>query len=315
MELNRHQFAIIEKVKKLLALAANNPSEAEAESATAKAMELLEAHNLSMHHADSNKPRSSNRDDKHRKGGLYGWQRKLWEGVCQLNFCMYWSIKGLKKGSTYEHRILGRQEIVIGAEIMAEYLQQTIERLAQRWAKDEGYNSCFVREAIAYREGMATRLTERLRQLRWERLQAEKRKAEEEQRAHPASGSALVLADTIDDETWLNYDHLYGREPGSTKAMVMEQRLRQREADKNADAMLAARDEAERKNPALKAAREAAEKMESEKWQKKWEKMQQRAPTAEELRAALPSFRTGYRDAEAIGLDQQIDKKTSRAIL
>ena len=322
IQMSPEQIAVIDKVRKLLALAANNPSESEAESATAKAMELLEAHNLSMHQTDdrSANKRNSNRDDKKRGGGLYGWQRKLWSSVCELNFCMHWSIKGLVRGSKYEHRILGRQENVIAAEIMAEYLQQTTERLAQRWARDAGYASCFVREAIAYREGVAQRLAERLAQLRRDRLSAERARAEAERQANPAKGTELALADTIDDETWLNYDHLYGYAPGTTKANMLLQRARQAEAQRQADIELAKRDEAEKLNPALKAARIRKEQAEYDAWAKKFssrtfrESSRNRAPTAEEQRRSMPSYRDGYIDADDIGLDKQIDKKSNRAI-
>ena len=43
---------ILEKVKKLLALAGNNPSQAEAEAAAAKAQALLQEYNLTLKDVD-----------------------------------------------------------------------------------------------------------------------------------------------------------------------------------------------------------------------------------------------------------------------
>lgn len=47
-QMTAEQLSIIEKVKKLMALANNNDNEHQAASASAKAMELLAAHNLDM---------------------------------------------------------------------------------------------------------------------------------------------------------------------------------------------------------------------------------------------------------------------------
>src|SRR5690606_26953988 len=120
-------------------------------------------YNLDLAQVGGNK---AARNDKKRKGGLYSWQRNLWKAVAELNFCHYLSIKGLERGSTYQHRLVGSHANVIGTEHMAQYLQDTVERLAQQWAKDNYYKSVFVREAIAYREGMTARLSERLRERR-----------------------------------------------------------------------------------------------------------------------------------------------------
>ena len=157
--------AVIAKIKKLLALGQNNDNEHQAAAAMAKVQELLEAYNLDMSALGSS-GKGAQRSDTTKKGGLYSWQRKLWEAVATLNFCYYVSLKGLQKGAVYEHRLIGSHANVVATEVMAKYLQETIERLAQRWAKDTGYSSVFVREAIAYREGMSARIVDRLHERR-----------------------------------------------------------------------------------------------------------------------------------------------------
>lgn len=208
-------------------------SEAEAGARTAKAMELLAQHNLDIHAIErASGAGPAARKDKKRSGGLYKWQRDLWEEVAKLNFCVYRSIKGLTKGSSYEQRLIGRPENVISTEVMAEYLQETVEKHAQAWSKAEGYKSVFVKDAIAYREGMADRIAERLRDLRRD-VEAKEaaKKAEDAMRAkHPgaaSTGTALVLADVKQTEADLNQDYLNGFPLGTTAANRAKRELTQ----------------------------------------------------------------------------------------
>ena len=326
-ELSPEALAVIEKVKKLLALAQGNANENEASAASAKAMELLAAYNLDMATVGDARTGSTQRVKEQRKGGLYGWQRSLWQAVCELNFCMYWSIRGTRAGQTYQHKVLGRKENVIGAEVMADYLQSAVERLAQEWAKDRGFASVFVREAIAYREGMAARLVERLQELRRQRLDDDARKQREQAAAarHPSAtgGTGLVLASVIQSEMDANYDFMYGYEPGTTAARRAANAARQFEAQRAADEAIRQRDAAEAANPQLKAdrlAREAKTAAANAKyWGKYFAKQANRAPryrnmTSGEQRAAMPSFSDGYRKGNDIGLDKQVDRKNSKAI-
>lgn len=323
-ELSSEALAVIEKVKKLLALANNNPNENEATAASAKAMELLAAYNLDMAVVGKT-AKGSQRSDNRRKGGLYGWQRDLWKAVAELNFCMYWSIKGLERGSTYEHRILGSHANVVSTEVMADYLQQTVERLAQEWAKPR-YNSVFVREAIAYREGMATRLVERLNALRRERIAEDERKRKE-QPTYSGGGNALVLLDVINSEHDLNEDYIYGLEPGTTAKKRAEQEARRAAAQAKADEAFRVQQEWDAAHPVEAAARKAAEKKELEEWwaeykakeakraaRRKEPVQRYRAMTPQEQRAGLHSFGEGMRKANDIGLERQVDADVRRGI-
>lgn len=334
-ELTQEAVNVIEKVKKLLALAGNNPNENEAQSATSKAMALLEAYNLDMA-IIGNTAKGSQRNDKKLKGGLYGWQRDLWKAVSELNFCMYWSIKGLTRGSTYEHRILGSHANVVSAEVLAGYLQYTVERLAQEWAKPR-YNSVFVREAIAYREGMAARLVERLNALRSERIKADQA-TKEEAWAHGATGTqALVLADVVHSEDDYNSDYVHGYEPGYHAQQRAERNARQAAAQAAAAEILAQRKKWEEENPEEAAAQRAMNEAEQEaywkqlhdKWAKDDEKRakarerrtgsreaqpQYRQATPQEKRARLHSFAEGKAKANDVGLDKQIDRNQQKQV-
>lgn len=309
---------VIEKIR--LMLETKGCTEAEAQSRTALAMKLLAKHNLDMA-AVRDRPDDLKRHDVAKSGGLYQWQRDLWKSVSKLNFCVYISIKGLTKGSKYQNRVIGRQENVASTEVMAGYLQDTIERLAQEWAKGEGIN-VFCKEAIAYREGMADRLCERLRDVREERLAEDAAKArQEETRArHPGStpGTALVvLSSVISAEDDLNTDYLRGYPPGTT-ARRREEEQRRREEDRMA------REKWERENP---EAYQAKLKLQAEWWAKAEAEYQKkeaarrrraeregrdpdasryRAATPREERATMGSYYRGREKAEGVGLDRQI---------
>jgi hypothetical protein len=319
LELSPKAQAVIEKVKKLLALANDERNnEHQAAAAAAKAQELLEAYNLDMAIVGKTAkgPQGGRREDTRLKGGLYKWQRRLWEAVADLNFCMYWSIKGLSKGSTYEHRILGRQENVIGAQVMADYLQQTVERLAQETARDREVN-VFAREMVAYREGMAQRLVERLQRLRREKLQAEKERQRQEMEQARANGPSnphgLVLASLIEDENALNLDHLYGYEPGTTARRRREAELRYRQE-------VEARKRWREENPEEAARLDAQRQKEYEQEMKRQERnrrrrtgsYREREPTAEERRQMLPEYDEGYERGDDVSLNQQVDEGDDR---
>ena len=87
---------VVEKVRKLLSLAAKNTNEAEAASATAKAQELLVAYNLDMS-AIGEGGESGAREDAKQRGGMYIYERKLWQQIAELNFCFYFIVRELGK--------------------------------------------------------------------------------------------------------------------------------------------------------------------------------------------------------------------------
>lgn len=331
--------AVIERVKRLLALAGNNPNEHEAASASAMAQKLMEDHNIDMAVlGKSGKGTQGARSDQKQKGGLYGWQRDLWKASAELNMCVYWSLKGLERGSVYEHRVLGSQVNVLSTTILAEYLQGTIDRIAQGWAKERGYKSPFVREAIALREGIASRLVERLREQRRQRIAEDERKAREAKAtaSHPsaAPGTGIVLADVIQSEDDLNQDHIKGWEPGTTAAKRAEYKMREYAAQVEADAWKsgdraafvatygAARAAERERWDAIDAKREADYKLyaagkKSDTYGAGYRERKStsagpraKAKTAAEERAELWSFREGRHMAEDIGLDKQIDEET-----
>ncbi len=324
MEHHEIDAKLVERMKKLLALATNNDNEHQATAAMEKLTAMLEEHNLDM--AVLGKSDATRKDAK-RKGGLYGWQRKLWDSVAKLNFCVYFSIRGLDKGSSYEHRLVGSHANVIATEMMATYLQDTIERLAAQWAKDVGHHSRFVREAIAYREGMTERVSNRLYERREALLSAARKEAEERKRDQamanrPSTGTELTILDVVSSEADFNNDYLQGWEMGTTARNRAEQEARvaawraseaKRQAEQAAWDLL---------HPAEAAARKKAEQDRADAF---YNKLARRKPskepvyrtrraTPEEERRSLGSYYEGYDRGGTVGIDTQVDQNKTRRI-
>lgn len=314
MELSPEALAVIGKVQKLLALANGNMNEHEAASASQKALDLLAAYNLDMTTVEKNTGNVGKRSDTRLGGGLYQWQRTLWHSVSELHFCMYWYIKGTRKGQKYEHRILGRQENVLGCKLMAEYLQQAIERLARERVGNDG-SQFFTKASISFREGCAARITARLRDLREQRLAEDRRrKSEEAARAkHPGSapGTALVLQDTIDAERDANMDFLNG------EGWSARQRASRAEAEAAYEKEMAKRRQWEIDHPEEHARNEEARRKEYERAQKEEARKASRRKgvTTHRTRAYkgdADAYWEGYAKGKDVGLDQQVDHNPPR---
>jgi len=316
--------AVIEKVRKLLALAHGNDNEHQAEAAANKARELLEAHNLDMAHiakANGGGNGYAARDKQILRGGLYQWQRELWNQTASLNFCKYWFIRGTHVGTSYKHELLGSKVNVITTTIMAQYLEGTVERLAREWVRiNRPGLSIFTKEAIAYREGMTNRLVTRMWNLRQERIKEEEAKVKAEREMNAARGvnteNALTIADVMSTEDDLNVDHMWNWPPGTSARKRKEREAAQEVADREAAEILRKQEEWDAAHPEEAAARKRKEAKEAEaKWQefiKKSKNQRPRQLTAEELRRGMGSYRDGYDKGGEVSLDKQIDQDKRR---
>lgn len=320
-ELSPEALAAIERIGKLLALAKDTRgNEAEAQNAMDAALKLLEKHNLDMALVERTKGNAGHakRQDKSSGGGLYKWQRTLWNSVAGMNMCVYFSIRGLERGSKYENRLVGRAENVLAATLMAQYLQDTVERMAAEWVKDnyETGTSRFIQSAIIWREGAAERLSSRLWDLRWEREAAAREQKADAFKAAGGENALVVITDVIQDEADLNNDYLHGLDPGTTKARRMErervsaiwqaeqaEKKRLHESRMLIDPEYAAKARLD----------EAIANQENAKAQQRYDRAYRpRATreTAEDRRRSTHAFRAGYHAASDIGLDQQVGGKS-----
>jgi hypothetical protein len=308
--LTQEELSIIDKVEKLLRLAGNNPNEHEASAASAKAMALLEAYNLDMFTVERNSGKMGKREDTKFAGGLYPWQRYLWNEVAQLHFCRYWFIRGLRKGQAYEHRVLGRHENVVGTRVMAEYLQQTIERLAREWAGcPQNY---FTKSAISYRDGMSARLVSRLTELRYKRLREDEAKREEDaaraRSSGTAPGTAVMLADVAQAEEDANNDYLHGE--GFSAGV----RARRAKAQADYEAQVKKQEEYDAAHPEEAAARKAKEEKDWADYMKKQGKRKQRAHSGPKYKGDVNAYWDGHAKGGEVGLDLQVDANATRRV-
>lgn len=315
---------LLEKVEKLLRLASNNPNEQEAASAAAKAQELLAVYQLDMSALEQSSGKNQGRrEDKRLKGGLYKWQRDLWNHVAQLNFCLYWSIRGLKKGSTYEHRVIGRTANILGSKLMAEYLEQAIERIT-RDRYDSNPSLYFSKAGIAFREGMADRICERLRERRREQQEAERAKEAATPRPAGSTSTALTLVAVTKSEWDANQEFEYDLRHGPGAWAEAQRRHKEywaeaRRQTQEAEAAKAAWIEA---NPEEHARLEAEEQERRECQDREERKREER-----NARRRTGSTRTrksdyvrhndyfdGHKRGADVSLDQQIDNRKDRSL-
>jgi len=233
--LNDAELKVIEKVKKILDLAARNPNEHEAASARDKAAQMMAQHNLDVATVEANTGLVGKREEALVDGGFYSYQRDLWNSVAELHFCSYWNQKYLTKdyvSQTHKERgvylgmkkvrVMRRRHALIGrvvnaraTQAMAGYLQEAIERsLRERLAGDADVSHLNAASnwAHSFRKGAAARLTLKLMERRDEKLAEEA--AEEERRARQASGvstgTGVTLATYSKSEEQANYDYKHG---------------------------------------------------------------------------------------------------------
>lgn len=225
------QIKALEVAEKLMRLASKNTNENEAAAAAAKAMAILESLNLDMSIIEQGGTEKIKRSDEKMAGGLYKWQRDLWRALSQLHFCFYWNLyvydrgkqnkyqsrvqgRRVMGGYKFQHRVVGRTINVIAVRNMAQYLEQTIERLTREHILSP--SQYFTNYATSYRSGIADSVISKIYARREQLLSEERRKEQEArdreaQTANSASTSrAITLTSLVKSEQEANYDFLHG---------------------------------------------------------------------------------------------------------
>lgn len=307
------------KIEKLLRLAADKSNPHVAANALAKAEEWMREYNLSQAAVEQNSGDKGKRLEQKVRAGHRKWQQELWGDVAKLNFCLHFVVSerqvtwktvptptGFKRVINKErfvpyHRIVGRVVNVRAAQVMAEYLDQAIERLTidECNERDIDYYSTW---ANSFREGMAERICEKVYEER-ERIRDQERadalKREREARQKERDGvvmtTALTLSTYMKSEEEANKDFLdpdRHRKEAERQARIAEDRAKAAEA--------AARREAEwnrwcKENP------EEARRIEEE-YQKEREAQRKREEKNARRRASYVSTgRWSYREPAAKG--------------
>jgi hypothetical protein len=321
-------------VRKLLSLAAKNTNEAEAASAAAKAQELLVAYNLDMSAIGDGTSESGKREDARQRGGMYTYERRLWNSIADLNFCFYFRVREYNKvrykGRTwsFKHRLVGRKINTTATKMMGDYLQGTIERICRERFPDA--RQFFSSEAVAYREGMASAVLEKLADRRRDLLREEQRKARAAEKAARSAGrdgvstaTALTITSLKKSEQEANYDFMHGEGAWARKEARKvewakedaERRAAQAKADAEAEAAYAEWAKANPEEAAKEAAKDRARERARERARSRRSySYRERAPTGEERRASSSHYYQGYDKGKDISIDQQVDCGSAKRI-
>jgi hypothetical protein len=271
---------------------------------------------------------SGKRTDEMVTGGMFRYQRELWRHIAELNFCFYWTQKvRVKDGSyqakkgrrwTHEHRLVGRVVNVVATKNMGNYIEQAIERLCREMLGSERSMQYYSRDAIAFREGVADRVAEKIVERRELAEEDEERKAAQAAREASAKGlstsTAMTLGKVKESEEASNYDFLHGEGAWAKK------KQREAELEKGWAERRAARAKAEADAEAAYAQWAASHPEEAAKEAAKERKRAQaqlrRASrsvnhyrfrvTAADMRRESGSYHAGYRKGEEVSIDQQM---------
>ena len=299
-------FDWVDKIAKLLALAANAGTEEEADAASKQAQRLMAERNLTMAQvemAGGNRSEVKREKEQLKRGASYKYQQDLWATLCEVNFCFHFIIPIQKRvfaGTQQQwrtvgkqHQIIGRAENVAAVKVMGEYLEQCIERLVPVPNKER-----LSKWALSWKKGCAERLRERLKEQK-ERLEEESRQA-----ARGQSGDnnpfALTLVNVAQREYDDNMEFMY---PGHKE----RKRLREQQDREFALALKEQpRDvyvppttiEIKVETDAERAKRKAADEKRRDRWRKQYER--------EQAKTDWSAYEAGQEKAEDIGLNSQI---------
>lgn len=322
-ELDEGQLRALEKVEKLLRLAAKNPNPEEAAFAAAKAQELLVAYNLSAEVVGQGSGSDAVREQQKLLGGMYKYQRYLWRAVAELNFCLHfvhqkyterrarhrdWDgtwVYEMVPYMRHQHTIVGRRVNARATVAMGQYLEQTIERLVK-----EQYplnSQRFMSEAVALREGIADEVYWRLVEKRRKLIEEEEERRRRDAAAAGVSTSqALTIGSLAEQERDANLDHIHGegysaRQRAARAERAEQQRLAEesytRWAQENPEE--AARLEKERRKDEERAVRRSRSGGAGSRG----------GQTAQEKRQGMSSYWRGREIGKRVGLDAQAGER------
>ena len=313
----------------------------EAESAMAKAQELLVAYNLSADMVGQGGD-DGVREEQKLEGGAREYERDLWRAVAELNFCLYFGSgetkvtaykrtrpdgsKYIEREEKYQHlhRLVGRKVNVVSTISMARYLEEAIERLVEERIGPDNARERWSKFNVVFREGAASDITYRLYQRREQLVAEEDRKrAEAEEAARQAgmagqsTSTALTITSHAQAEKDANSDHANGWPAGRTAQHRAEYQARQAARAEAARLEREAHtrwceehpEEARAMAEAARKEQEDAEKREARNARRRTGGYDRWTKADERREAEGQAYAMGSRAAAKISIDQQMGNK------
>jgi len=219
--------SVLGRIQKLIAMRDHaNTTEAEASLAAEHVQRMLQDNGLTMaqveaaggNTADVGGTRSKVQSTRR---AMYEYQRHLMANLADNNFCLHVITQIVNEKPLYSggrgktsrvHVLIGRAINVQATELMYDYLDTTMRRLAT----EAGISYRETRQFNYFLEGASTRVCERLADKRREREREEKARKAEQQAQGNGSGTELMVMDVYGSERDLNNDVLNGFPPGTT---------------------------------------------------------------------------------------------------
>lgn len=316
--------AAIDKIQKLLNLAAKNPNEAEAAAATAKASELLERYNLDAATVENNSTQDGRREELKVDGGFYAFQRELWAAIAELNFCLHWIQQYRAEATRYvdergslsmkpgegrvrqkvsviknRHRLIGRVINTRTTVIMAQYLSTAIERILEERLKGNNDETKQSNWAQSFRKGCTRRVVEKVQERRNKLLVEEHRKKQAAERAGVSTGTSLTLSTYVDQETDANNDFIHGEGWSARKAAQRAEWAAERAQEAAAYTAWA------KANPEEARKKEEERQAELEKDRRR---SRYRGGSSPRDNTNYSAFYSGYDAGSKISIDPQVDR-------
>ncbi|MCC3448196.1 MAG: DUF2786 domain-containing protein [Microcoleus sp. PH2017_39_LGB_O_B] len=146
------ETSIVEKIKKLLALATSS-NENESTAAAAKASVLLAQYNLSLADLGPNHQEEIDQSGVETTSKFVTWKMILFSGIAEANGCT-----GMRNNYSGSMFLVGSSTNLIVCKHLYEYLSSAIEKRA-KYRKGSGRGLAYLN---AFRVGCATRLRQRL---------------------------------------------------------------------------------------------------------------------------------------------------------
>lgn len=235
--------SILERIKKLMALADSAANQHEAALAANRMQALLQEHNLTRaeveSHARDNEPESpltAQRESlTHERSAMYTYQADLMSTVAKGNFCMHAVIvksipdpngryirrsDDVRVRKAKVHMVIGRSDNVAVTITMYDYLIETMNRLLPFEGSERRST-----DARLWLAGCAESLCDRLTSQRTKREREEQLAS----RRRANTPGLVLLKDVYATEQELNLDFCKGLAPGTTTKQRLEDEAEERQ--------------------------------------------------------------------------------------